>query len=266
MKIVTQFTGMLLLIVQSLIAQESDTVASRNIDKGNQGTPVAKIVVDGQGNIIVRPLQVATQDSSKQNDLENLNDPEVQRLRSEQEEPIMESGGAALPSTSEDITEPGTPTTTENKREKMESLYEKTPGEVQVIEERRRIILMDDNVEEAKQLIRSRGLMFEQDGDEYIIDEEGLNILKENGFHYNVIGFNVIKYLDDNHELDISPPQASYSVTMVDPYLSGSDFDDVSIPDYNIITGPGYAWSGVSLSGAPSGSEVTNLKGAGQDH
>jgi hypothetical protein len=201
-----------------------------------QSNIVGKIHVDEKGNVTLLPLEEELKESNTNKDVINISENAKQSFNSN----IVHSGTGGY-SLDKNISD--------------ESCYVKTQSNYKIITINNKIIKLQnpDQIETFKKLLIENNIKFEKTNNslyDFVLEENGLNILKRNNISYNVIGIEVIQRRNDNSsEFDIIDDSSPMYVPQSDPYIYGYNYDDVNIPDYFGGT-PTLAYSGINISGA----------------
>ena len=121
------------------------------------------------------------------------------------------------------------------------------------------IVSISDSHDQLVEALSKSNCSYQIEGNNIIVDDATLNFIKTTNYPYRIIGLDIKYHFDSNNSYEHIIGNSEYLLR--DPYVSGSNGTDVSIPDYNTSTSqPGYAWTGITINSAPDGAIVTDVQ------
>jgi len=121
------------------------------------------------------------------------------------------------------------------------------------------IVSISDSHDQLVEALSKSNCSYQIEGNNIIVDDATLNFIKTTNYPYRIIGLDIKYHFDSNNSYEHIIGNSEYLLR--DPYVSGSNGTDVSIPDYNTSTSqPGYAWTGIAINSAPDGAIVTDVQ------
>ena len=215
-----------------------------------QSGVVGKIYVDEKGNVTELPLE-NTVDNIKNGNSNDLQNPANKLEPESTQNTVIKTSNHIMQSNLSDTNNFEVKEILIEKANKNKYLYEKPQPDIKNIIKNRKIIhlLNLDQIESFKEILIKANIEFENTGNylyEFIIEEDGLNVLKRNKILYVVIGVEFIgEIINDNNEEKLENPMY---IPLEDPNIYGSNTTDIDIPDK--ITDVGVAFSPITMSGA----------------
>ncbi|MDD4961443.1 MAG: CARDB domain-containing protein, partial [Candidatus Marinimicrobia bacterium] len=220
--------------------------------QNNEGTIVGKIHIDKKGKVTILPLENTEMNSNIENSNELQKNGTYLETENMQNNAITTSS-QILQCDLSDINNPEVIKINSEKEEMNKSLYEKPSPDYNSIPQTKKIIrlLNHNQIDDFKNILKNAEIFFEETHDgtnEFVIEEDGINVLKQNKISYVVIGVEAIGEIinSDNRE----KLESAIYVPSEDPYVSGTNSADYNIPDKPLNQPYGYVYSPITITGA----------------